>query len=103
MHDFFQTGYLFAIAGGVVGSIWSSMKDHDAVVSGLFEALISAVASAAVAERFLMLNQVWTCAIAGALVGILTGHAMDTVQAIAPGLMNRWLRKTASKFIDSKD
>lgn len=27
MHDFFQAGYIFAIAGGVVGSIWSSMKD----------------------------------------------------------------------------
>ncbi|MEZ7685583.1 hypothetical protein O3683_05685 [Neisseria flavescens] len=103
MHDFFQIGYLFAIGGGVIGSVWSSMKDHDAPVSSLFEALISAVAAASVAERFLMLNQVWTCAIAGAFVGILTGHAMDTVQAIAPGLMKKWLRKTADKFIDSKD
>lgn len=77
MHDFFQIGYLFAIGGGVIGSVWSSMKDHDAPVSSLFEALISAVAAAAVAERFLMLNQVWTCAIAGAFIGILTGHAMD--------------------------
>lgn len=100
MHDFFQTGYLFAIAGGVVGSVWSSMKDHDAVVSGLFEALVSAVAAAAVAERFLMLDQVWTCAIAGAFVGILTGHAMDTVESLAPGLMKKWLKRTAEKFVD---
>lgn len=100
MHDFFQTGYLFAIAGGVVGSVWSSMKDHDAVVSGLFEALVSAVAAAAVAERFLMLDQVWTCAIAGAFVGILTGHAMDTVESLAPGLMKKWVKRTSSKFID---
>ena len=63
MHDFFQFGYLFAIGGGIVGSVWSSMKDHDAPVSSLFEALISAVAAAAVAERFLMVNQVWTCAV----------------------------------------
>ena len=32
MHDFFQIGYLFAIGGGVIGSVWSSMKDHDAPV-----------------------------------------------------------------------
>lgn len=100
MHDFFQTGYLFAIAGGVVGSVWSSMKDHDTVVSGLFEALVSAVAAAAVAERFLMLDQVWTCAIAGAFVGILTGHAMDTVESLAPGVMKKWLKRTAEKFVD---
>lgn len=99
MHDFFQTGYLFAIAGGVVGSVWSSMKDHDAVVSGLFEALVSAVAAAAVAERFLMLDQVWTCAIAGAFVGILTGHAMDTVKSLAPELMKKWLTMDAVKSI----
>ena len=95
MHDFFQFGYLFAIGGGIVGSVWSSMKDHDTPVSCLFEALISAVA-----ERFLMVNQVWTCAVAGAFVGILTGHAMDTVKTLAPELMKKWLRKTAEKLID---
>ena len=100
MHDFFQFGYLFAIGGGIVGSVWSSMKDHDTPISGLFEALISAVAAAAVAERFLMLTQVWTCAVAGAFVGILTGHAMDTVKTLAPELMKKWLRKTAEKLID---
>ncbi|RKV74410.1 MAG: hypothetical protein D8H97_25955 [Neisseria sp.] len=100
MHDFFQFGYLFAIGGGIVGSVWSSMKDHDAPVSSLFEALVSAVAAAAVVERFLVVNQVWTCAIAGAFVGILTGHAMDTVKALAPGLMSRWIKKTAGKFVD---
>lgn len=50
MHDFFQFGYLFAIGGGIVGSVWSSMKDHDTPISGLFEALISAVAAAAVVD-----------------------------------------------------
>ena len=100
MHDFFQFGYLFAIGGGIVGSAWSSMKDHDAPVSSLFEALISAVAAAAVAERFLMVNQVWTCAVAGAFVGILTGHAMDTVKSLAPGIMTKWVKKTACKFVD---
>ena len=54
-------------------------------------------------ERFLMVNQVWTCAIAGAFVGILTGHAMDTVKTLAPGLMKKWVKKTADKFIDSKE
>gem|GEM_PF-6714575 len=47
--DFFQIGYLFAIGGGVVGSAWSSIKDHDTVVSSAFEAIVSAVAAAAVA------------------------------------------------------
>ena len=97
--DFFQFGYLFAIGGGVVGSAWSSIKDHDTVVSSAFEAIVSAVAAAAVAERFLMVNQVWTCAV----VGILTGHAMDTVKTLAPGLMKKWVKKTADKFIDSKE
>ena len=101
--DFFQFGYLFAIGGGIVGSAWSSIKDHDNMVSSLFEAVVSAVAAAAVVERFLMVNQVWTCAIAGALVGILTGHAMDTVKTLAPGLMKKWVKKTADKFIDSKE
>lgn len=100
--DFFQFGYLFAIGGGIVGSAWSSIKDHDKIVSSLFEAVVSAVAAAAVVERFLMVNQVWTCAIAGAFVGILTGHAMDTVESLAPSLMKRWLRKTADKFIDKE-
>lgn len=100
MHDFFQFGYLFAIGGGIVGSAWSSIKDHDAPVSSLFEALISAVAAAAVAERFLMVNQVWTCAVAGAFVGILTGHAMDTVKSLAPSIMTKWVKKTAGKFVD---
>lgn len=101
--DFFQFGYLFAIGGGIVGSAWSSIKDHDTVVSSAFEAIVSAVAAAAVAERFLMVNQVWTCAVAGAFVGILTGHAMDTVKTLAPGLMKKWAKKTADKFIDSKE
>ena len=100
--DFFQFGYLFAIGGGIVGSAWSSIKDHDKIVSSVFEAVVSAVAAAAVVERFLMVNQVWTCAIAGAFVGILTGHAMDTVESLAPSLMKRWLRKTADKFIDKE-
>ena len=100
--DFFQLGYLFAIGGGIVGSAWSSIKDHDNMVSSLFEAVVSAVAAAAVVERFLMVNQVWTCAIAGAFVGILTGHAMDTVKTLAPGLMKRWANKTADKFIDKE-
>nr|DAY12557.1 MAG TPA: holin [Caudoviricetes sp.] len=100
MQDFFQFGYLFAIGGGIVGSIWSSMKDHDSLNQLFFEALISAVAAAAVVERFLMLNQVWTCAIAGAFIGILTGHAMETVKALAPELMKSWLRKKTEKFID---
>nr|DAS21198.1 MAG TPA: hypothetical protein [Caudoviricetes sp.] len=100
MQDFFQFGYLFAIGGGIVGSVWSSMKDHDAPVSSLFEALISAVAAAAVAERFLMVNQFWTCAVSGAFVGILTGHAMDTVKSLAPGIMTKWAKKTAGKFVD---
>ena len=100
--DFFQIGYLFAIGGGIVGSAWSSIKDHDKIVSSLFEAVVSAVAAAAVVERFLMVNQVGTCAIAGAVVGILTGHAMDTVKTLAPGLMKRWANKTADKFIDKE-
>lgn len=100
--DFFQFGYLFAIGGGIVGSAWSSIKDHDKIVSSVFEAVVSAVAAAAVVERFLMVNQVWTCAIAGAFVGILTGHAMDTVESLAPSLMKRWLRKTAEKFVDKE-
>ncbi len=100
--DFFQFGYLFAIVGGIVGSAWSSIKDHDKIVSSLFEAVVSAVAAAAVVERFLMVNQVWTCAIAGAFVGILTGHTMDTVKTIAPGLMKKWVKKTADKFIDKE-
>ena len=101
--DFFQFGYLFAMGGGIVGSAWSSIKDHDKIVSSVFEAVVSAVAAAAVVERFLMVNQVWTCAIAGAFVGILTGHAMDTVKTLAPGMMRKWARKTADKFIDSKE
>ena len=82
--------------------IVSAIKDHDKIVSSLFEAVVSAVAAAAVVERFLMVNQVWTCAIAGAFVGILTGHAMDTVKTLAPGLMKKWVKKTADKFIDKE-
>ena len=93
--DFFQFGYLFAIGGGIVGSAWSSIKDHDKIVSSVFEAVVSAVAAAAVVERFLMVNQVWTCAIAGAFVGIF--------KTLAPGLMKKWVKKTADKFIDSKE
>lgn len=100
--EFFQLGYLFAIGGGIVGSAWSSIKDHDKIVSSLFEAVVSAVAAAAVVERFLMVNQVWSCAIAGAFVGILTGHAMDTVKTLAPGMMKRWANRTADKFIDKE-
>lgn len=84
-------------------TVFSNIKDHDKIVSSVFEAVVSAVAAAAVVERFLMVNQVWTCAIAGAFVGILTGHAMDTVKTLAPGLMKKWVRKTADKFIDSKE
>ena len=100
--DFFQIGYLFAIGGGIVGSAWSSIKDRDKIVSSLFEAVVSAAAAAAAVERFLMVNQVWTCAIAGVFVGILTGHAMDTVKTLAPGLMKKWIKKTAEKFIDKE-
>lgn len=100
--DFFQFGYLFAIGGGIVGSVWSSIKDHDKIVSSVFEAVVSAVAAAAVVERFLIVNQVWTCAIAGAFVGILTGHAMDTVKSLAPELLKKWLKRTAEKFVDKE-
>ena len=47
-----------------------------------------------------MVNQVWTCAVAGAFVGILTGHAMDTVKSLAPSIMTKWVKKTAGKFVD---
>ena len=101
--DFFQIGYLFAIGGGIVGSVWSSIKDHDKIVSSLFEAVVSAVAAAAVVERFLMVNQVWTCAAAGVFVGIMTGHALDTVRALAPKVLRGYLGGLAEKVTGVKD
>ena len=39
----------------------------------------------------------------GAIRGVLTGHAMDIVKTLAPGLMKKWVKKTADKFIDKEE
>ena len=60
-------------------------------------------AAAAVAERFVPMNQVWTCAAAGVFVGIMTGHALDTVRALAPKVLRGYLGGLAEKVTGVKD
>lgn len=100
---FFQFGMLFAAAGGVLGGVWASLQEHDRPMQAVLEAFISAIAAAAVAERFVPMNQVWTCAAAGVFVGIMMGHALDTVRALAPKVLRGYLSGLAEKVTGVKD
>lgn len=83
---FLQFGLLFAAAGGVLGAVWASLQERGRPVQAVLEAFISAIAAAAAAERFVPLDQAWTCAAAGVFAGMMTGHALDTVRARAQGV-----------------
>ena len=101
--EFLQFGLLFAAGVGVLGGVWASLQEHDRPVQALLEAVISAIAAAAAAERFVPLNQVWTCAAAGVFVGMMTGHALDTVRALAPKVLRGYLGGLAEKVTGVKD
>ncbi|EMT9177234.1 hypothetical protein NCP32_001289 [Neisseria gonorrhoeae] len=96
---FLQFGLLFAAAGGVLGAVWASLQERGRPVQAVLEAFISAIAAAAAAERFVPLDQAWTCAAAG----MMTGHALDTVRALAPKVLRGYLGGLAEKLTGVKD
>lgn len=102
MDGVLQLGLLFAAGGGILGGVWASVREHDRALNGVLESMIAAVASAAVAERFVPLNQVWTCAAAGVFVGILTGHALETVMTLAPNVLRSFLSRQAERLTGAK-
>ncbi|HFC4670148.1 TPA: hypothetical protein ACFJKR_001464 [Neisseria gonorrhoeae] len=96
---FLQFGLLFAAAGGVLGAVWASLQERGRPVQAVLEAFISAIAAAAAAERFVPLDQAWTCAAAG----VFAGHALDTVRALAPKVLRGYLGGLAEKLTGVKD
>jgi|GEM_PF-1096959 len=58
---------------------------------------------AAVAENYLLLNQVWLCAISGAGVGLMTGTALDAAHALAPKISNGFIKGVAKRFLNYED
>lgn len=96
---FLQFGLLFAAAGGVLGAVWASLQERGRPVQAVLEAFISAIA----AERFVPLDQAWTCAAAGVFAGMMTGHALDTVRALAPKVLRGYLGGLAEKLTGVKD
>ena len=92
LQQFFSAGILFAMLGGVLGAVWASAKEHDTPFQFFIEAAVSAVAAAAVAENYLLLNQVWLCAISGAGVGLMTGTALDAAYALAPKISKGFVK-----------
>ncbi|EMT2689656.1 hypothetical protein P1738_000567 [Neisseria gonorrhoeae] len=100
---FLQFGLLFAAAGGVLGAVWASLQERGRPVQAVLEAFISAIAAAAAAERFVPLDQAWTCAAAGVFAGMMTGHALDTVRALAPKVLRSYLGGLAEKLTGVKD
>ncbi|HFC3949017.1 TPA: hypothetical protein ACFI9T_001490 [Neisseria gonorrhoeae] len=94
---FLQFGLLFAAAGGVLGAVWASLQERGRPVQAVLEAFISAIAAAAAAERFVPLDQAWTCAAAGVFAGMMTGHAL------APKVLRGYLGGLAEKLTGVKD
>ena len=95
-------GIAFAMAGGVAGSIWASLQDKDTLPRAFMEAVIASVFSAAVAERYLPLGEIFVCASVSILVGLMTGHALDTIKVIAPKAVEQFVEKYAGKFLGYK-
>ena len=89
--------------GGILGAVWASVKEHDTPIQFFIEAAVSAVAAAAVAENYLLLNQVWLCAISGAGVGLMTGTALDAAYALAPKISNGFIKGVAKRFLNYED
>ncbi|EMU5177482.1 TPA: hypothetical protein ACKLRA_001282 [Neisseria gonorrhoeae] len=79
---FLQFGLLFAAAGGVLGAVWASLQERG---------------------RPVPLDQAWTCAAAGVFAGMMTGHALDTVRALAPKVLRGYLGGLAEKLTGVKD
>lgn len=102
LQQFFSAGILFAMLGGVLGAVWASAKEHDTPFQFFIEAAVSAVA-AAVAENYLLLNQVWLCAISGAGVGLMTGTALDAAHALAPKISNGFIKGVEKRFLNYED
>ena len=103
LQQFFSAGILFAMLGGVLGAVWASAKEHDTPFQFFIEAAVSAVAAAAVAENYLLLNQVWLCAISGAGVGLMTGTALDAAYALAPKISKGFVKGLAKRFLNYED
>ena len=101
LQQFFSAGILFAMLGGVLGAVWASAKEHDTPFQFFIEAAVSA--AAAVAENYLLLNQVWLCAISGAGVGLMTGTALDAAYALAPKISKGFVKGLAKRFLNYED
>ncbi|CNR18692.1 hypothetical protein JKO35_001544 [Neisseria gonorrhoeae] len=82
---FLQFGLLFAAAGGVLGAVWASLQERGRPVQAVLEAFISAIAAA------------------GVFAGMMTGHALDTVRALAPKVLRGYLGGLAEKLTGVKD
>ena len=92
-------GILFAMVGGILGALWASIQNHDGLVRSFLEALISAIAAAAVADYLLPINRIWVCAGIGVLVGLLVGHALDVIKVIAPTVLKGFVESLAKKWL----
>lgn len=101
--EFLPGGVLSAIVGGVFGAVYASSQDGDTVGRTFSEAVIAAIAAAAVAEHFLPLNKIWLCCISGVGSGLVTGYVLDSVRAIAPSFVQRVLGKAAGKIENKLD
>ncbi len=100
---FLQFGLLFAAAWRRAGRGVGKPSGTRGPVQAVLEAFISAIAAAAAAERFVPLDQAWTCAAAGVFAGMMTGHALDTVRALAPKVLRGYLGGLAEKLTGVKD
>lgn len=98
----FPTGIIFAICGGMLGSIWASFEDHDSFGRSVLEALIALVAAAAAAEEYLPVDKIWVCGIGGVIIGLLVGHALDIIKIMAPKVIQSSIEAFASKFLGYK-
>lgn len=94
----FPLGILFAIVGGILGAVWASLNDDDNKKQAVAEVVIASMLAAALAEYKLPLNMIWVCAAGGVFAGLITGHLLDAVSAVAPNFIKALIGKMADKY-----
>ncbi len=90
---------MLAMFGGVLGAVWTSTGSGDDLRRTLLEAAMSALAAAAVADYTVPPGRVWLCGAAGLLTGLLIGHALDVIRALAPDVVRAAIEGVAKKFL----